>query len=796
MTDVAVYWWSRDLRPDLPNDVVPIEKPPERTNEAYWQHMVTYIVGYGVQASRDTQETRDQINRREAISWETVNTAGNIITDHDTRCRASGDSGCGRRNDMFRASRASRGDFLAALDVASLAAQVASALESINLSEKSGTAVAAPGARLSEGDRVYVASFDPAGWTGELAAYPAIPWLNAVNTQSSLPPVVWTASIPQEPDRFILTSTARNAGSRFSWSTISAAQRDLITEEQLRWVRGDQATEVGRGGVLRPRLRLLGDIVNSTPVLSVPVDSGHGQRGSNADGRGGTAYSSFKQTANSRDAAVLVGANDGMWHVFDAKDGKELLAYVPRAMFPRLGLLADIEYRHRYYVDGQTTVGDVVRGAEWRRIAVATAGAGGRSIFAVDVTDIRSLDENDVLWDLTAEDVPSMGHILAEGVLGRAGDGNWYYFVGNGYESSIDKARLLAINVETGAVTEIGPPDGYAHDLGGPDPAGEVRNQPNGLGGITAVYGSDRTVVAVYAGDRLGQLWKFDLSKVSQVFPLGQAQGKVVAIATDGRPGATATERQSITAAPRVTRHPRGGHLVVFGTGKYFEADDRSSNQLQSIYGIWDKDPTDGIVQRGDQLAEFQLQEWVDQKSKATWRGVTPADMRASIDWRTRRGWVIDLAVNNSLTGERVLATPMLNVGFISVVSYVPTPGGDICGRGGRSFLYRLDVGTDFGRPGFADRTIGDIGVSVPATVAPMRAFVPAPAEEAQRPKATLGGAQTQALVSAPPARPPCGSIVLQDKDATAQGAPALSCGVQTLRVWRDLPRQSASSPP
>ena len=60
LTDVAKYYWANDLRPDLDNRF-DRDLP---TKKAFWQHMVNYIVGYGVQATMDDAANRAIINAR------------------------------------------------------------------------------------------------------------------------------------------------------------------------------------------------------------------------------------------------------------------------------------------------------------------------------------------------------------------------------------------------------------------------------------------------------------------------------------------------------------------------------------------------------------------------------------------------------------------------------------------------------------------------------------------------------------------------------------------------------------
>ena len=120
----------------------------------------------------------------------------------------------------------------------------------------------------------------------------------------------------------------------------------------------------------------------------------------------------------------------------------------------------------------------------------------------------------------------------------------------------------------------------------------------NGLGGASLVLNSNNEVIGAYAGDMLGNMWRFDLNDTSPAnwstgygtptapVPLYKAKGPSTA------PGVTpigSTVDQPITAAPFVMVHPSGGYLVAFGTGKFFDDADLTSSGTQSAYGIRDK---------------------------------------------------------------------------------------------------------------------------------------------------------------------------------------------------------------
>ncbi len=71
LTDVALYWWNRDLRPGVPNAV---QKRTNRPDDSFWQNMTTFVVGYGLNASMDTPAVRGTElpqDRRSTGQWST-----------------------------------------------------------------------------------------------------------------------------------------------------------------------------------------------------------------------------------------------------------------------------------------------------------------------------------------------------------------------------------------------------------------------------------------------------------------------------------------------------------------------------------------------------------------------------------------------------------------------------------------------------------------------------------------------------------------------------------------------------
>lgn len=392
----------------------------------------------------------------------------------------------------------------------------------------------------------------------------------------------------------------------------------------------------------RARKSRQGDIVNSVIWYTGKPASTYALNG----------YSAFSTRQSERLPMIYVGGNDGMLHGFAAAKGKlngfnveggtEQLAYVPRGVIPTLKQLAApaFDEKHKYFVDGSPITGDVDLGTgtisdsgsakpDWRTMLVGTLGSGGKGYFVLDVTnpsdfkaekaqDLVKLDRTrgssetapdcstmtdptqKTLCILTEAEDRDIGHITAAPVLDpnnpmrttqitRMNDNRWAVVMGNGYNSTSRRPVLLIqyldqnrelVRIQT------------TSDQPGTDNAVD-----NGLSAPRLVdLNSDGRPDIAYAGDNLGNLWKFDLTSDSS------AKWKV---AFDGKPLFTARgpaslssalreQKQPITAAPTVRANDRtgsfkvGGMMVAFGTGRNVTQGDTNDVAVQTLYSVLD----------------------------------------------------------------------------------------------------------------------------------------------------------------------------------------------------------------
>ena len=568
-----------------------------------------------------------------------------------------------------------------------LSQQLQKAFNEILLENSSSAAIATNSTRLDTNTLIYQARFNSETWSGQLLAF-------SINSDGSVGAEAWDASqlIPSPASREIFTwdpdQGLNGSGVEFKWNGgISNTQKALLDidmfgtndglgEERLDYLRGDDSLERDQaGGIFRIRPHALGDIVNSDPWF-VGSTQDYGFRAL-PDDTEALSYPVFRDSAayQNRPPMVYVGGNDGMLHAFNAQTGDELFAYVPNAAFPKLSWLTSSQYTHQYYVDGSPRALDAFVNGSWGTYLVGSMGAGGRAVYALDITDPDGFGSGDVMWEFAH---PDLGYVIGQPSIARLESGDWVALVGNGYNSDDHEAKLLVIDLETGDLlksirTEVG-------DAG----------TPNGLSSPVPVdVNGDRVTDVVYAGDLLGNIWKFDLTGN------GPSQWKS-AFTSSGNPAPLFTAEaadgsvQPITARPNVGRHPDGGVMVYFGTGKYFETTDNTipaNPPVQTFYGIRDLGST---VSGRSQLEQ---QEIVYEADAAT--AGTSHDVRAvsdtEVDYAAKAGWYLDLIPPTGIAeGERVVDSAILRFGRVIFTSIIPSQ--DVCDYGGRSWLMELDA--------------------------------------------------------------------------------------------------------
>ncbi|NZA26303.1 pilus assembly protein [Luteimonas sp. SJ-92] len=486
-------------------------------------------------------------------------------------------------------------------------------------------------------------------------------------------------------------------------------QIDVTEAQVFQYLRGDPMMEMGNGGKLRDRGSLLGDIINSTPVVSAPTDD-YGYRSLSVSSLA-TSYASYLNTKRTdHQVMVYVGANDGMLHAFegglsdgdtDATDGgTERFAYIPQAVLGHMGNLllpydpedgVDQRFQHRYFVDGPITVGDAHYSGGWKSVLVGTTGAGGRSVFALNVTapangsaftsGARLWEINDVNTALHANVRNNIGHVLGKPVIvpfrTAAGTTSFKAIFGNGYNSANGKAVLFVVDIGTGTpairmieAEESSPTAGR-----------------NGLGNLVVVdlWGGtgltsrrrDGFADTVYAADQRGAVWKFDLRNdlPSSTNTLGSIDTPLFTTREHTEDGET--WRQPILGGLTAAAGPGGGVMLFFGTGSFSFVNDPVDTRVQSIYGVLDR----GV---GTTLTRANLLE----QTVGTAAGDGSREVSRNTLGSTDRGWYADLPA-----GERAVGYPRVESGIVFIPTYTPSPGTEGgCSTEGFNSLFGLNA--------------------------------------------------------------------------------------------------------
>ena len=553
-------------------------------------------------------------------------------------------------------------------------------------------------------------------WTGNVLAYPIDPTTGVIDT--SLADIHWSAQtqLDSQGTRAIATwDPVTGQGIPFQWTpgmpgsgiatstTLGTALQtyapDSNGQDVVQYLRGVTALEQRNGGQFRNRSHILGDIVDSNPAYI----------GASAENLPAASYRTFEGTTVHREPMLYIGGNDGMLHAFDTTTGNEQFAYMPRGSYANLVNLVSPFYnaQHKFFVNGSPQAADVqFSDLTWHSLLIGTEAQGGKSVFALDITDPVSMTSevtlaSKVLWDIMDTD---LGLGFSAPAIASTSSG-WQVFVGNGYNSTNQKPFLYAIDPQHGTINA-------KIDLCAAVPTACDLTSANGLSGVVAVNtGGAVTANAniLYAGDLQGNLWRVDISNPNPTL----WAATVMFQARDNFPGGN---KQPITTKPVVTLNPRFpqvlGTLVMFGTGQYVGVPDISNGNVQTMYGVYD--PPAGYasaINRSSLLPQTLANAMLGALHVRTTSGTAPS-------YPANKGWYMDL---NLVSGERVINTPALFSGgeliFTTFAPQVPAPG--VCTTLGTSYLMVLNYasGESFTTPEFDANGDGHISPGDMVTV-------------------------------------------------------------------------------
>lgn len=594
----------------------------------------------------------------------------------------------------------------------------------------SASTVAANSTSIQGDTRVYQARFDSSGWTGQLISYP----LNADgtlgsaswNTDTTLTrPAITSAStaansIPTSRKIFTANNATPTGAAVLLSSIDDAGVTDLkaalkVTTEsdytnagkRFNWIMGSAFDENTTGG-LRIRTKLMGDVINSDPGYAGGTSFRYESLPSDV-GFGAASYQAYVTAKIARTAAVFVGANDGMLHAFNAANGNELFAYIPRGAYSKLIGLTSPNYSHAYSVDGPIYVSDAFISPtgssgtkSWRTIVTGTMGNGGPGVYALDVTDVLAGTATTprVIFDVTGTE-PSgatapnstlkndLGYSQSKVLVLPAAGGKWVAVWGNGTNSTNGYSKLLVVDVET-------PTSVQAIDT----QAKFSTTTDNGLSGVAFLPSGTGLLAYAYAGDLMGNMWKFDLTNTSisswsVAFTQGSTPKPLINVID---PSGVA---QPITSTPTLGRNSlklsgngasaTPSTMVYFGTGKYGESSDNSNTQVQTIYGIADTESQISLSSASDRTNKLHRKTISAESATArTLANDANTSSGPAVDWTSNsvNGWFLDLIYNSTAKGERVLSKPLLLFDRVIINTFIASA--NPCDFGGSGWLMEL----------------------------------------------------------------------------------------------------------
>ena len=712
----AKYAWAWDLQPTLDNKITTRMGEP-----VSWQNMKTYTIGYGIQPTgfnfeqvKDWQNTFAKLGYQSDMvpSWHSKSS-----WDDDERINDfihAGYAGGGKSYSVFTADQIQRAFDAALSDVVSASGNDA------------GVAVSGASSSVStiEGALKYTVDYKTLDNSGDVKAWK----LDANGSNASISPM-WSAALafPQPANRKMSTWSSSSTGALLLnhntlMSSLPADVKtpllgsngliDASSADFIKYLRGEEGISNPLGETYRRRSSLIAASVNAPPVfVGGRLNMGYDRSNSAVSGK--TSYAGYITDKGLAPGTIYAPTNDGQVHVINAADdtltppqaiknangtirpGVELWSYLMKSSLGKMEKFSNAAYDFEYVLDGPVVEGDIYNSTadRWEQNVFGSQGraavGGVYGLYApIDKSDPSNINripnEQGYRWDVT---YTGMGYITTPAVSGQTKSGDWVVLVSSGHYASPKAAGLFVLNAVTGAqLAFIQLPAGF--------------DFKRGLGAVTAVRDASRQIVAAYAGDDGGNLWRFDLSGtspstwgVSYNKPLFTTPGNqpiYVAPAWTPHPGdgqafntgsaPGCISGRSVTAADGSTYDQQCGAMVVFGTGMMMDADDKINTSVQTIYGIWDKTPigtpnpyTLNTITKSELLAQT-----IDATVTAG-AGISADKSFYKVsnnipDWKVNKGWYLDIGVlgktGSNPTGERVIGD-VFNLGSNVFVSSV-----------------------------------------------------------------------------------------------------------------------------
>lgn len=730
LADVAAYYFNTDLRHDpgtssqafctsgvTGQDVCGTGQGAGGTNEV--QNMVTLTLGLG--ASGFMQFRPDYLTASTGDYFAVLQ--GSASSPSTGICAWQSSGACTwpipvnnqltTIDDLWHAAVNGGGTYFSAKDSATLYGGIASLISSIEA--KIGTAAAAttsnPNITAAE-NKVFISTFTSAQWTGELKSQTIDIDTGAITTSGT----DWSAAAALDANAsrniHLFDSGSGNGIRPFAWDELTPTEKNYFSKS---WITGsnplsqfcafgptclsdtDQNAAAGPALVrflagerineglsnqpekyYRKRVNLLGDIVNSEAVYVKAPANNYSDSG----------YSAHVTATSGRDGMVYVASNDGMLHAFNALNGQEVWAFMPTAVLPNLYRLADKNYsnKHTYFLDSSPVVGEAFAAGQWRTLLVGGMGAGGRSYYALDITNPSSPK---ALWEFKHDD---LGLTFGKAEIGKLENGTWVVLLPSGYNNispGDGKGHLFVLDAGTGALLrKISTSTGST-------------STPSGMAHITAWvddWENSATIRRVYGGDNEGNVWRFDIN--DNVGAPGYEAHRLGILKSES------DEIQPVTSRPELGEI-EGRPVVMLGTGRYLGLPDLADTKKGSIYVMKDRLTTEDYGDVRDLPNKFVKQTLAT--TSTTTRAMTTVN---PVNWAVDNGCYVDLPE----VGERVTTDPTLVLGTLVVNSNVVSTG-NVCKAGGSSWANYLDYRNCGPVTNLVSKKLGDAIATRPTVV-------------------------------------------------------------------------------
>lgn len=642
LADIALSYYTKNLRPDLESGKVPISTDTSNPNvdQNPNLHMNTYALSIGPRGfiyGTDLPEFLDPFTH--APDWP---------VDDGNGTPASID-------DLWHATINGRGKMTDASNPVDLVTAVRDMLFDVIDKASASSAIGAADVYLNSNNNAIYAASHHIGY-GELKKY----LVNLTNGEILGSSPVWSSNTYLDqiaPENRKIATYNGTQGIPFQYSQLADDMKQWLTttyadgtvkqtsQDMVAWLRG--ASDLN-SSTFRARAHMLGSIVHAKPVVVLGPNKNYSENN----------YYAFKTQYGQRTPMVYQAANDGMLHAFEVDTGHEAWAYIPRNTMQKLPNLAAVDFVHEFVIDATPAVADVYFNNNWHTLLVGGHGAGGRGYYALDVSQSDAASEDElatkVLWEFPNSATPisvaqNIGHAFGKPKLIKTKAAGWVVLVTSGYTGSTadGKGHLFVLDPNTGAVLK----DLVTSDGSSASPAGL-----NHIATYATNAQFDPLVEIAYGGDLLGNVWRFDFSGAT----LNDWNVRKLATLVDNTGVA-----QPVTSEPELQSF-FNKRVVYVGTGKLLGQADLSNLATQTIYALVDDASDTPLIN----------------PLRGNLKSVATTDNTGS------RGWYLDLQT----AGERIDSDPALALDKLILTANKPSSDG--CSTENYQYLLTLNTTT------------------------------------------------------------------------------------------------------